>query len=1036
VLLGITLLTLSLPPLSAQSVTFTGSQPSVNFGNVNLCAAGQTTPAPCNKTLTLNYKVTESGTLGAIKVVTGGDPNLDFTLASGSTCTGSVTQGNTCTVNVKFTPIYAGTRPGAVQLTDDTGKVLITTFVYGFGAGPQLGFNPGTIVPVQLDTNAVALGFPEGYFYDDVYGENTIANAAGDLLVSLELYSNDPLTDVNVIVELPADGGPQKTLCSMVGSFPGNMAVDGAGDLFIEKIKVPAGCGAPVTLPFPSGQNFGSQDIAVDGAGDVFYMQEETLSGAPGQVFELAAGSETAVVLPFHWTTGTGPSGLAVDGAGDVFASDNFESLLELPAGGGPQKTVTTNPIGGFAVDPLGDVFSGRAGPFMVEEFPAGGGSPVTFKGIYTADGVVGPSGDFLAYGPDGNLLGATRELRLQPPPLNFGVIAVGTTTTQPLTITNTGTGTLTATPSFDDSSYTILSETPANCLAGIAPVAQCTLQIEFAPTTVASHNAVLTLTSNTANLPTASVALQGGDTLPAPVLSVPSGVYAAGQSVSITDAAPDAAIYYTTDGSTPTASSHLYGGPISITSTRRLSAVAILGDVPSAAATAAYTIASPVSPSSVIDFHQGFTKTALKLNGTAALTGTALQLTTGAAYQAGSAFYSTPVNVQAFATDFAFQLTNPDADGFTFTIQNAGTTALGKSADSLGYAGIEKSVAVKFDLHSNAGEGPDSTGLYLNGATPTVPAIDLSSTGINLHSGDIILAQITYDGVHLNLTLTDTVTLATASHSFTVNIPGVVGNTAYVGFTGGTGEQSSTQQILSWTYVAATNVTSTPSSTPLSSAPVPTYPNGFDAPGLITNGSATHSGTSLQLTDGGYHEAGSAYFATPVNIQSFTTDFAFVIPDYSAADGFTFTIQNTSVHALGASGSGLGYANIGKSVAVKVDFYNPAPIESPYEPDTTQTTGLYVDGESPATYTLFINAVPLLFGTTQAHITYDGTDLKLTLSDLYPEYSFPPAVDSYTFPIDIPATVGANTAYVGFTAGTGRLTSTQDILNWTFTNP
>jgi hypothetical protein len=34
---------------------------------------------------------------------------------------------------------------------------------------------------------------------------------------------------------------------------------------------------------------------------------------------------------------------------------------------------------------------------------------------------------------------------------------------------------------------------------------------------------------------------------------------------------------------------------------------------------------------------------------------------------------------------------------------------------------------------------------------------------------------------------------------------------------------------------------------------------------------------------------------------------------------------------------------------------------------------------------------------------------------------------------INIPARVGANTAYVGFTAGTGGLTATQSILNWTY---
>jgi len=55
---------------------------SVNFGSAYVCTPGYTTPAPCSQTLTLNYNVTASGTLGTPQILTGGAPNLDFTLAS------------------------------------------------------------------------------------------------------------------------------------------------------------------------------------------------------------------------------------------------------------------------------------------------------------------------------------------------------------------------------------------------------------------------------------------------------------------------------------------------------------------------------------------------------------------------------------------------------------------------------------------------------------------------------------------------------------------------------------------------------------------------------------------------------------------------------------------------------------------------------------------------------------------------------------------------------------------------------------------
>src|SRR5262249_46465241 len=158
------------------------------------------------------------------------------------------------------------------------------------------------------------------------------------------------------------------------------------------------------------------------------------------------------------------------------------------------------------------------------------------------------------------------------------------------------------------------------------------------------------------------------------------------------------------------------------------------------------------------------------------------LQLTDQGFFEAGSAFDNTRVDVRRFSTRFSFQLTDANADGFTFTIQGSSPFALGPFGMALGYSdgvsGIgQHSLAVKFDLFDTAGEGFDSTGLYLNGAPPTVPAIDLSSTGIDLHSGDIFNVAMTYDGGTLKVTETDTVTGAAATQSYSVNIPGIIGD-------------------------------------------------------------------------------------------------------------------------------------------------------------------------------------------------------------------------------------------------------------------
>lgn len=79
------------------------------------------------------------------------------------------------------------------------------------------------------------------------------------------------------------------------------------------------------------------------------------------------------------------------------------------------------------------------------------------------------------------------------------------------------------------------------------------------------------------------------------PAISLPAGAYPFGQAITISDATPDAMVYYTTDGSTPTLNSTLYTGPINLSGPITLSAIAISVDhTVSGVATAKYTISGP----------------------------------------------------------------------------------------------------------------------------------------------------------------------------------------------------------------------------------------------------------------------------------------------------------------------------------------------------------------------------------------------------------------------------------------------------------
>ena len=296
-----------------------------------------------------------------------------------------------------------------------------------------------------------------------------------------------------------------------------------------------------------------------------------------------------------------------------------------------------------------------------------------------------------------------------------------------------------------------------------------------------------------------------------------------------------------------------------------------------------------------------------------------------------------------------------------------------------------------------------------------------MTSSGINLRDGNYKNVHITYDGVTLSMTIADPLTLAKFSTSWKINIPATVfGNTAWVGFTGSTGGNTASQKVTSWTYL-----TGPPS--------VPNYPVGFDSGDLVLNG-ATLSGSGLQLADGvTTNQASSAFYAVPVNVGSFTTTFDFTIKRPAsgvAADGMTFVIQNAGPNAVGGDGAGLGYVNIQNSVAIKFDIFNNVG-------EGSDSTGVYTYGNLPTVPAIDLTSSGLQLAnghTIHAVVSYDGTTLTWLLTDLSAPIAGLRAAESTV--IDIPHYVGGNIAYIGFTGATGGATSTQTVLDWTFTNP
>ena len=104
-----------------------------------------------------------------------------------------------------------------------------------------------------------------------------------------------------------------------------------------------------------------------------------------------------------------------------------------------------------------------------------------------------------------------------------------------------------------------------------------------------------------TSPVASANLAIAAQSSAAGPSLSPATGTYTAAQTVTLADATPNATIYYTTDGSTPTTASAVYSAPLTIAATTIVNAIAVAaGFAASPVSTATYTIAQPVGSTPV----------------------------------------------------------------------------------------------------------------------------------------------------------------------------------------------------------------------------------------------------------------------------------------------------------------------------------------------------------------------------------------------------------------------------------------------------
>jgi sugar lactone lactonase YvrE len=276
------------------------------------------------------------GNLAAVRVVTQGAANLDFTASGTDTCiSGSYVQGQTCTVSVNFAPKYPGLRLGAILLVADDGHVMATQYLSAVGTGAL-----SVMVPGQISTLA---------------GDGCLSDGS-----------------------CPSSGGSPATQSAL--KLPLGEATDATGNLYISdtgsnRIRKVDLAGDITTIANSSGVAGLSGDgssavfaeidqpsaIAIDGAGNIIFADTgnnaiREINASTGKISTIAGTLGSAGYNgDGHAATGASlsvPQGIAFDASGNLFIADTGNNCIrEVSASSQFITTIAGSGSSGFSGD-------------------------------------------------------------------------------------------------------------------------------------------------------------------------------------------------------------------------------------------------------------------------------------------------------------------------------------------------------------------------------------------------------------------------------------------------------------------------------------------------------------------------------------------------------------------------------------------------------------------------------------------------------------------------------------------------------------
>lgn len=464
-----------------------------------------------SSTATVTFHFHGSSIVNGFAVVSQGESNLEFKWAHSGSCTYTEYEdGDSCTLDFRFRPLYPGQRLGAVELLDESGNILGTGLVSGTGAAAVASVLPATESTLASASSNIALGKPQGIVVDAV-GNAYVADASQHAVFKVTSSGT-----VSKVAELGSSARPVA------------VALDGAGNLYVADaanstlwMQAAPYAASPVAIlsasvnpPAAGIASLGG--VALDASGNLYF------SNPSANLVYQSLWSESGYATPVAIATATtlsAPAAVAVDASGKLYIADvgNNRVVVETLSGvTSSNEAVLSSGIAapsGVAVDLLGNVYvtnGGTGTAFKAAPGSSAYAAPVAISTRATLQSIAG-----VALDGRGNLYlsdAASAVLLKQ----NYGEplahlftkkTIVGNTDTVDgvvsYTLFNAGNQTLNASGSGIalGSDFTMVSTSGAvtDCVANfaLASNAVCNLSVEFTPVNYGSLYEYIVLSDN-----------------------------------------------------------------------------------------------------------------------------------------------------------------------------------------------------------------------------------------------------------------------------------------------------------------------------------------------------------------------------------------------------------------------------------------------------------------------------------------------------------------------------------------------------------